>query len=412
MRLSGKRILLGVTGSIAAIKSPVVARELMREGADVFPAMTDGAARFTTASAMSALTRHETVTHIFPPEKTSAADAGTWHIHLARSADAMLIAPCSASTIGKLHAGIYDNPVVLLAASLPKSTPLIIVPAMDEEMWLQPAVQNNIAALKQAGVHVISPVSGPLASGLTGMGRMPEPNDLVEELISVLGGDGPLAGKNILITGGPTYEPIDAVRFIGNRSSGKMAVALASVAKKLGADVTLIMGPSPIDTNGSIDRVDVETAEEMLRAVEEFAKEADIIIMNAAVSDYTPEHVSESKLKKRHLTGDTGALSLHLKQTPDILSHIAKTKGPGQFVVGFALEKGDEAEAYARAKLLEKDLDMIVLNNIADSGVGFGLDTNKITVFTRNGSREDFPLMTKEECARHILNTIIQIIHP
>ena len=411
MRLSGKRILLGITGSIAAIKSPVVARELMREGADIFPVMTDSAAEFTTASAMSALTRHETISQIFPREKAAAADAGTWHIHLARSADAMLIAPCSASTIGKLRAGIYDNPVVLLAASLAKGTPLILAPAMDEEMWLQSAVQKNIAALKHDGVYIISPVSGPLASGLTGMGRMPEPIDLVEELISILGVAGPLAGKNILITGGPTYEPIDAVRFIGNRSSGKMAAALANAAKKLGAEVTLIMGPSPIGTNGSIERVDVETAEEMLHAVQELALGADIIIMNAAVSDFAPEETSESKLKKRQMMGERGEVSLRLKQTPDILSRIAATKRPGQFIVGFALEKGDEAEAYARAKLQEKDLDMIVLNNIADSGAGYGFDTNKVTVFTRGGSREDFPLMSKEECARHILDSIIHLIH-
>ena len=410
-RLSGKHIILGVTGSIAAIKSPIVARELMREGADVSPVMTDSAARFTTASAMSSLTRHETITSIFPDEKLSASDAGTWHIHLARRADAMLIAPCSASTIGKLRAGIYDNPVVLLAASLPKRTPLIIVPAMDEEMWVQPAVQENLLALQRAGVAVIAPVSGRLASGHTGMGRMREPVDIVEEFVHLLGVSGPLTGKHVLITGGPTYEPIDAVRFIGNRSSGKMAVALADVARKLGADVTLVMGPTSISTNGSIERIDVETAEQMLHEVDKLASDADIIIMNAAVSDFAPEQINESKLKKRQLLNNKEEISLRLKQTPDILSHIAKTKHPGQFIVGFALEKGDTAEEYARAKLQEKDLDMIVLNNIADEGAGFNFDTNKVTILARSGSREELPLMTKEECARHILNTIAQIIH-
>ncbi|HWF44081.1 MAG TPA: bifunctional phosphopantothenoylcysteine decarboxylase/phosphopantothenate--cysteine ligase CoaBC [Candidatus Kapabacteria bacterium] len=425
--LSGKRIALGVTGSIAAIKSPIIVRELMNEGAEIFPVVSDGATQFISPSALSSAAGHDTITRIFSDSKSLAddprvvseshiiGDVGTWHIHLARSLSAMLIAPCSASTIGKLRAGIYDNPVVLLAASLPKGTPLIIVPAMDEEMWLQPAVQENIEVLKMFGVKVIEPILGRLASGLTGMGRMPEPRDIVEKLIPFLSATGPLTGKRVLITGGPTYEPIDPVRFIGNRSSGKMAVAIANVAQELGADVTLIMGPSHLNgfenaAHGGWKQVDVETADEMLRAVEQHTPQSDIIIMSAAVADFTPEHVSETKIKKRQLQDEGGVVTLRLKPTTDILSSIKQIKRPQQIVVGFALEKGEDAESYARGKLSEKDLDLIVLNNMADKGAGFGFDTNKITIFGREGSKQALPLMTKEECARHILNSIVTIL--
>jgi len=338
----------------------------------------------------------------------------TWHVHLARSADAMLIAPCSASAIGMLRAGIYDNPVTLAAASLPKGTPLVIVPAMDEDMWLQPAVQENLAWLKRNGVIVIEPVSGLLASGLTGMGRMPEPVDIVQKFIERVGragrsivGDAPdLRGKKVLITGGPTYEPIDAVRFIGNRSSGKMAAALAIEAERMGAEVTLVMGPSSIGTNGIQTRIDVESAAEMMQVVSIESPGADIIIMSAAVADFAPEHASEGKMKK----SDSDTMTLTLKKTPDILAEISKKKRPGQIIVGFALEKGEEAESYARKKLVEKNLDMIVLNNIADEGAGFGYDTNKITIFMRSGEKIALPLMSKEECANAILQSIINIV--
>ncbi len=280
----------------------------------------------------------------------------------------MLIAPCSASAIGMLRAGIYDNAVTLAAASLPKGTPLVIVPAMDEDMWLQPVVQENLAWLKRNGVIVIEPVVGPLASGLTGMGRMPEPVDIVQKfstLVAPASSPVPtpakweparkasstmrpaLQGKRVLITGGPTYEPIDAVRFIGNRSSGKMAAAIAIEAKRMGADVTLVMGPTtpfPLLAQEGVIRIDVESAEEMLEVVSIEAPDADIIIMSAAVADFAPEHTSEGKMKKG--TGDT--MTLTLRKTPDILAEISKKKRPGQIIVGFALEKGDEAEAYAR----------------------------------------------------------------
>jgi phosphopantothenoylcysteine decarboxylase/phosphopantothenate--cysteine ligase len=345
----------------------------------------------------------------------------------------MLIAPCSATTIGKLRVGIYDNAVTLAAASLPKGTPLIIVPAMDEDMWLQPAVQENLQWLKQKGVLVIEPVSGALASGLVGMGRMSEPETIVEQLGSLLGmGEPPpcivddaprlkkagenlnkkaaeLAGKKVLITGGPTYEPIDAVRFIGNRSSGKMAVALALEAREMGAVVTLIMGPTapfPRLEKAGVIPLQIETAQEMLDAVKAEAPKADIIIMSAAVADFAPEQRAEGKLKK----GSEATMTLRLKKNPDLLAEIAKSKKAGQIVVGFALEKGEEAEVYARKKLVEKNLDLIVLNNIAEEGVGFGHDTNKISLFRKNGDSESFPLLTKEECAKIIFELLVKML--
>jgi phosphopantothenoylcysteine decarboxylase/phosphopantothenate--cysteine ligase len=429
--LQNKRIILGVTGSIAAIKAPTVARELVRSGACVTCVMTESAVQFVTREELEAASGQAVISSIFAGEgragstdlrEPSLRSDKTWHVHLARGADAMLIAPCSASAIGMLRAGIYDNAVTLAAASLPKGTPLVIVPAMDEDMWLQSAVQENLAWLKQSGVIVIEPVSGLLASGLTGMGRMPEPEAIVQQFQDVVArfprltfnsdGEGrgtlPLQDKRVLITGGPTYEPIDAVRFIGNRSSGKMAAALAIEAKRMGADVTLVMGPTtpfPLLSQEGVVRIDVESAEEMLQAVSIESVNADIIIMSAAVADFAPEHTSEGKLKK----GADDTMTLTLKKTPDILAEISKTKRPGQIIVGFALEKGDEAEDYARKKLNDKNLDMIVLNNIAETGAGFGYDTNKVTIFMRSGEKIALPLLTKEECAKVILKNITGI---
>ena len=429
--LQMKRIILGVTGSIAAIKAAAVARELVRAGASVTCVMTESAEQFVTREEMEAASGQAVISSIFAGDgRAGSADLRgtnlrsdkTWHVHLARSADAMLIAPCSASAIGMLRAGIYDNAVMLAAASLPKGTPLVIAPAMDEDMWFQLAVQENLAWLKQNGVIVIEPISGLLASGLTGMGRMPEPVDIVREFERVvarfprllLNSDGegrrtlPLQNKRVLITGGPTYEPIDAVRFIGNRSSGKMAAALAIEAKRMGADVTLVMGPTtpfPLLEKEGVLRIDVESAKEMLDAVTAHAPNADIIIMSAAVADFAPEHTSKGKMKK----GADDTMALTLKKTPDILAAISKMKRPGQIIVGFALEKGDEAESYAQKKLADKNLDMIVLNNIADAGAGFGYDTNKITIFMRSGEKIALPLMAKEECANAILQRIIKI---
>ena len=431
--LKDKRIILGITGSIAAIKAPLLARELGAVGTRVSCVMTESAEQFVTREDMAEATGQQVIASIFtsngqPPPVPRLGTAGridsamTWHVHLARSADAMLIAPCSASAMGKLRAGIYDNAVLLAAASLPVGTPLVLAPAMDEDMWFQPAVQENISWLKAHGVRVIEPVRGALASGLTGMGRMPEPAGIVKEFARLIQpvptprastGSGQVPskaaehywGKRMLITGGPTYEPIDAVRFIGNRSSGKMAVALALEARRMGAQVTLILGPTtpfPLLAKEGVTQINIERADEMLGAVRIEAPSADIIIMSAAVADFRPASPSDQKLKKG--AGDT--MTLALEKNPDILAEVSRTKRSDQVLVGFALEKGDESEAYALQKLRDKNLDMIVMNNIADEGAGFGYDTNKVTLFTKSGEREALPLMTKEACARRILTIL------
>jgi phosphopantothenoylcysteine decarboxylase/phosphopantothenate--cysteine ligase len=416
------KIIYGITGSIAAIKSPIIARELMRADAEVYPVMTDSAEQFVTPYALSILTKNEAINSIFPSQNSELkAQNSTWHIHLGRSADAMLIAPCSAATLGKLRYGIYDNAVLLAAASLRPKTPLVIAPAMDEEMWLQPAVQENILWLKSKGVRIIEPISGELASGFSGMGRMKEPDELVKEFQSILSNHEPratnheitplpLQAKRILITGGPTYEPIDPVRFIGNRSSGKMGAALATVAwGEFGASVTLVMGPSSVSTNEMINRIDVETTEQMHSAATQQALGADIIIMSAAVSDYRIKEYSDSKLKK---SGKDKVHKLELEPTADILKDIAKHKKDNQIIVGFALESKERGEEYAKKKLEEKSLDMIVLNYFDEDGAGFSTDTNRITIFTKTGKRTDIALSSKTDCAREILNHVVALIYP
>ncbi|MEI8133552.1 MAG: bifunctional phosphopantothenoylcysteine decarboxylase/phosphopantothenate--cysteine ligase CoaBC [bacterium] len=408
--LRGKKIIYGITGSIAAIKAPIIARELVRAGAEVHCTLTESAKKFTTPYSLSILTGIEAVSDIFPKSET-----GTWHVHLARSASAMLIAPCSATTIGKLRHGIYDNPVLLLASSLRPDARLVIAPAMDEEMWLQPAVQSNIAWLKSQGVEFIEPTTGALASGIIGMGRMPEAHEIVRKFDELVHSPRvehqpptPLAleGKHILITGGPTFEPIDPVRFIGNRSSGKMAVALAREASQVfGADVTLIMGPSSVESPQSIHRINVETAHEMYEEVLSQLGGHDIVIMNAAVSDFRPADPSKIKMKK---TGKK-QLAIELEPTRDILKEITKRKKKNQQIIGFALEGGKGAEEYALGKLEGKSLDMIVLNRYDESGSGFSTDTNRITMYAKSGFRKDIPLVSKTECARIILSQIAEM---
>ncbi|MBS1904316.1 MAG: bifunctional phosphopantothenoylcysteine decarboxylase/phosphopantothenate--cysteine ligase CoaBC [Bacteroidetes bacterium] len=421
--LQGKKIIYGITGSVATIKAPIVARELMRAGAEVHCVLTTHAEQFTTAYALSVLTKHEAITSIFPTphSRPSTQHSSTWHIDLGRSADAMLIAPCSATTLGKLRFGIYDNAVLLAAASLREGTPLVVAPAMDEEMWLQPAVRENIEWLRGKGVYVIEPTSGALASGLSGKGRMKEPDELVEEFAHMWASatpttptpnpkpeHGTLSGKRILITGGPTYEPIDPVRFIGNRSSGKMGAALANVAlQEFGAAVTLVMGPSSEQTEGLMHRIDVESAAEMYRAVMQQLPAADIVVMSAAVSDYRIKNYSAAKLKK---DASRSALTLELELTTDILKDIAANTRSGQFVVGFALESKERGEEYARKKLTEKSLDMIVLNYFDEAGAGFATDTNRVTIFLKDGSRRDFALAGKREIAREIFTLIASLI--
>jgi phosphopantothenoylcysteine decarboxylase / phosphopantothenate---cysteine ligase len=407
--LNEKKILYGVTGSIAAVKAPIIARELMRAGADVHCVLTPSAEQFTTGYALSVLTKNDVYSNIFTPTNS------TWHVHLGRSVEAMLIAPCSATTLGKLRYGIYDNAVLLAASSLREGTPLILVPAMDEEMWLQPAVQENVVWLKAHGALVIQPTSGALASGLTGKGRMLETDELiahVEELLSKGAtrsagwqpkNNSRLSGKKILITGGPTYEPIDPVRFIGNRSSGKMGAALAdSALNDFGSHVTLIMGPSHEKTSPMVNRIDVETASEMLAATTSQFTGHDIIIMSAAVSDYRTKEYVDTKLKK----GEKDIFHLELERTTDILKSLSLVKEPRQFLVGFALESRERGREYAKAKLASKSLDLIVLNYFDEEGAGFSTDTNHVAVFMKDGSEIEIPPMSKKACAKEILYII------
>jgi phosphopantothenoylcysteine decarboxylase/phosphopantothenate--cysteine ligase len=409
--LKGKKIIYGISGSIAAVKAPIIARELIRAGAEVHCALTESAQQFTTPYSLSILSGNEAITDIFP-----SRGKGTWHVHLARSASAMLIAPCSAATLGKLRHGIYDNPVLLLASSLPENTELIIAPAMDEEMWNQPAVQENIEWLKIMGAKFIMPTEGVLASGIIGMGRMPEADEVVKKFQELyvthnIAYPEPLpplalAGKRILITGGPTYEPIDPVRFIGNRSSGKMAAALATEASAMfGADVTLVMGPSSVQTSPTVNRINVETAEEMCDEVLAQLGGHEVLIMNAAVSDFHPADPSKQKIKK----SGKKDLTLDLVPTKDILREVMKKKKKNQKIIGFALEGGKGSEEYAKNKLDEKSLDMIVLNRFDEKGAGFSTDTNRISIYTKSGMKKDIPLVSKTECARIILSLIAEM---
>jgi phosphopantothenoylcysteine decarboxylase/phosphopantothenate--cysteine ligase len=409
--LNGKKIIYGITGSIAAAKAPIVARELIRAGADVHCALTNSAQKFTTPYSLSILSGNEAITDIFP-----VSGKGTWHVHLARSASAMLIAPCSAATLGKLRRGIYDNPVLLLASSLSGQAQLIIAPAMDEEMWQQPAVQENIEWLKSKGIKFIEPQKGILASGIVGMGRMAEADEVVKKFQELLVTSEsrnpkqqtplPLAGKHILITGGPTYEQIDPVRFIGNRSSGKMGAALAKEASEVfGADVTLIMGPSSAETPSSVTRINVETADEMCDEVLSQLSGHDILIMNAAVSDFQPSDPSKQKIKKT----SKKKLTIDLLPTRDILREVTKQKKKNQKIIGFALEGGKDSEEYAKGKLKEKSLDMIILNRFDEKGAGFSTDTNRVMIFTKSGLKKDIPLVSKTECARIILSLIAEM---
>jgi phosphopantothenoylcysteine decarboxylase/phosphopantothenate--cysteine ligase len=407
-----RKILLGVTGSVAAIKAPIIARTLMRHDTDVTCIVTESAERFTTSYALSVVTHNETISKMFLPHRS------TWHIHLGRSVDAMLIAPASATTLGKLRYGIYDNPVLLAASALPRTTPLVVAPAMDEEMWFQPAVQDTVRWLGENGINVIEPINGDLASGLVGRGRIKEPDELVDEFFNIVNGSrqgyiskttviSPLAGKKVLISGGPTYERIDPVRFIGNRSSGKMAAALADTAANIfGASVTLIMGPSHIEVSSLVNRINVESTDEMSRAMMQQMPGSDVVIMSAAVSDFRPMNPISTKMKK----SDQKHHTLELVPTNDILTQLSQIRRDDQLLVGFALESRASGEEYAKDKLRRKKLDMIVLNHYDEEGAGMSSETNHITLYSADGSKTELPMMSKKECASAILETIEKFV--
>jgi phosphopantothenoylcysteine decarboxylase/phosphopantothenate--cysteine ligase len=392
--LQNKKILLGISGSIAAYKTAVLTRLLVKTGAEVRIVMTPAAKDFVTPLTLSTLSRN--------PVLADLTENDSWanHVMLGRWADVMLIAPLSCNTLAKMASGLCDN--LLMAVYLSATCPVVVAPAMDEDMWLHGTTKRNLETIQSFNNHIIPVDNGELASGLTGEGRMAEPEAIVEWLNGFFLNRSELKGKKVLITAGPTYEQIDPVRFIGNYSSGKMGVAIAEEMQNRGADVTMVLGPSSVKVNAGIKLVPVKTAEEMFTACEKIFPGCDIAVMSAAVADYTPVNNAREKIKK---TGDE--LTVQLTKTKDILKTLGERKTNGQVLVGFALETNNET-AYARDKLQTKNADMIVLNSLQDAGAGFGHDTNKITIFDKAGNTFPFDMKSKKNVATDIVNTIIQ----
>jgi phosphopantothenoylcysteine decarboxylase / phosphopantothenate---cysteine ligase len=396
--LQGKKILLGVSGSIAAYKSVFLVRLLIKAGAEVKVIMTPSAKDFVSPLTLSTLSRNPVVIDLFEDQNWSN------HVMLGRWADIMIIAPLSCNTLGKMANGLCDN--LLLAVYLSATCPVAVAPAMDEDMWHHPSTKENIKKLSSFGNHIIPVGKGELASGLYGDGRMAEPENIIDFINSNFFLTRRLSDKKAVVTAGPTYEPIDPVRFIGNHSSGKMGLAIAKELDSRGANVTLIMGPSQIQFNeNGISLVNVKTAEEMYNAANNNFKDADIFVMAAAVADYSPEYKASEKIKK---TEDK--LSISLVKTKDILKSLGEKKKPGQVLVGFALET-DQEKKNAIGKLQSKNADMIVLNSLRDEGAGFGHDTNKITIFDKGGQEFNFETKTKEKVAKDIVDTIIKLYY-
>lgn len=397
--LKGKKIVLGITGSIAAYKACYIIRRLVKEGAEVQVVITPAGKEFITPITLSALTRKPVISEFF-----SQRD-GTWHSHvdLGLWADAMLIAPCTASTLGKMAGGVADN--MLITTYMSMKAPVFIAPAMDLDMYAHPATQQNLERLRSFGNRIIEPQSGFLASGLEGKGRMEEPEAIVRCLDDFFKGrTEDLKGKRIIITAGPTYEKIDPVRFIGNYSSGKMGLALAEECARRGAEVTLIAGPVALRTKrAGITRIDVESSEEMYNAAVGTFRNADAAILCAAVADFRPAYVADRKIKR----GDDG-LNLSLLPTHDIAAELGRMKTGGQRLVGFALETNDE-EANAEHKLKRKNLDFIVMNSLRNSGTCFRSDENQISIISAAG-RRDFPKKGKNEVAEDIVTALTDIM--
>ena len=392
--LKGKKIILGITGSIAAYKACYIIRGLIKQGAEVQVVITPAGKEFITPITLSALTSKPVISEFF------AQRDGTWnsHVDLGLWADAVLIAPATASTIGKMANGIADN--MLITTYLSAKAPVFVAPAMDLDMFAHPATQKNLDILRSYGNHIIEPGTGELASHLVGKGRMEEPENIIRVLDEFFASSDALSGKRVMITAGPTYEKIDPVRFIGNYSSGKMGFALAEECARRGAQVTLITGPVQLKTQHSgIIRVDVESAEEMYKAAQAHFPDADAGILCAAVADYRPATVEKE-----------GELTLHLRATQDIAASLGGIKRKQQCLVGFALETNNEQQN-AEGKLERKNFDFIVLNSLNDAGAGFRHDTNKISIIDRKG-RTDYPLKSKTEVAQDIIDRLVATLSP
>lgn len=392
--LSGKKILIGITGSIAAYKSILLVRLLVKQGAEVKVVMTPAARDFVSPLVLETLSKNKVVSGL--------AEGSEWanHVMLGRWADVMVIAPLSCNTLAKMANGLCDN--LLQAVYLSATCPVVLAPAMDEDMWKHPSTQKNLRVVKEYGNHVIDVNNGELASGLSGEGRMAEPEEIVTWLEETIFRSSKLIGRKALVTAGPTYEALDPVRFIGNHSSGKMGFALAEELYRQGAAVTLIAGPVQIHTRyKGIELVKVQSAQQMFEATAARFPSADIAVMAAAVADYTPQEVAKEKIKKK---GD--GLVLQLAQTKDILKFAGQSKKPGQYVAGFALETEQEKEN-ALKKLHTKNADCIILNSLRDEKAGFGVDTNQVTILDASGEERKIGLRSKRDVAAEIVSFII-----
>ena len=395
--LKGKKIVLGITGSIAAYKSCLIIRALIKHGAEVQVVITPSGKEFITPITLSALTHKPVISEFF-----SQRD-GTWHSHvdLGLWADAMLIAPCTASTLGKMAHGVADN--MLITTYLSMKAPVFIAPAMDLDMYQHPSTQANLQQLKSYGNHIIEPASGFLASGLEGKGRMEEPEKIVEQLDIFFNSSADLRGKHIMITAGPTYEKIDPVRFIGNYSSGKMGYALAEECYRRGAEVTLISGPVSLSCSEGIKRIDVESCKEMYEQATKAFPQQNAAILCAAVADFKPENVAEMKIKR-----EKDDLLLRLKPTQDISSTLGKMKTSDQRIVAFALETNNE-ELNAKQKLEKKNADFIVMNSTRNPGTTFQSDENQITIIHKEGKKE-YAKKPKTDVAKDIVDELATLL--
>ncbi len=395
--LKGKKILLGVTGSIAAYKSAMLVRLLVKQGAEVKVIMTGAAKDFVTPLTLSTLSKNDVLADM--------ADNNTWanHVMLGRWADVMLIAPLSCNTLAKMANGLCDN--LLMAVYLSATCPVVVAPAMDEDMWHHATTKENLKKITAFSNYIIPVENGELASGLFGEGRMAETESIVSRLKNFFSKQLELKGKKVLVTAGPTYEAIDPVRFIGNHSSGKMGVAIAEELQSRGAEVILVLGPSNIAVAQNIELIKVKSASEMYQACINCFDTSDIAVMSAAVADYTPVNIAGEKIKKNDST-----FNIALTKTKDILKSLGEKKTGNQLLVGFALETNNEKE-YALKKLQTKNADMIVLNSLNDAGAGFGHDTNKVTIFDKAGNEYVFDTKSKKEVAKDIVNTIIKLLY-
>ena len=394
--MKGKKIIIGISGSIAAYKIPMLVRLLLKKGAEVKIVMTPSAATFVSPLVLSTLTKHPVLIELSSNE--------TWanHVALGRWADLMLIAPASCNTIAKMANGICDN--LLLAVYLSATCPVMIAPAMDEDMWNHASLQKNLVLLKSYQNIILDTEHGELASGLIGFGRMLEIEKLVLEIDSFLNTKQRLKNKKALVTAGPTYENLDPVRYIGNYSSGKMGIAIAETLANEGCEVVLVLGPTSLTTmHANIKTIHVRSAEEMLNACTTHFAETDIAVMSAAVADYTPMTVATSKIKKKD-----EEFTIQLKKTTDILKQLGSIKSKNQILIGFALENKNE-KTYALKKLEEKNADAIVLNSLNDEGAGFAHDTNKISIFEKNGIETNYELKSKTAVAKDIIEKIIKL---